>query len=316
VSIRHERWGLLAECRIAPHEVAAIRAAAHQWRTLLKAISRTIHYRRTRRLRSAQIVWSVRRTGRWRSEIALLSCWTAFVPHLLETRPHRPGTCCGAIIAHPWVPLREPLGTNTAIWIMPFDPITKWTRAETIALRFTAWTAMWLSRCGLRSVTVAPRFAWTRLGLSLSVVTWTHFVRRDTTIAVAIELPQSFRRLVEFGRIECAVAISIEHSKNSGRYATGCGAGATAIASISWRLSRWIILGAERPRGKRERHGGDQSCSFHRSCCLRRGADRQRVFLQLNAARARSCASAGRIVKARARRCHALDERFSRSLRN
>jgi hypothetical protein len=129
----------------------------------------------------------------------------------------------------------------------------------------------------LRSVTVAPRFAWARIGPVLSVAAWTHFIRRDATVAIAIELPQSFRRLIEFGRIECAVAIGIEHSKNSGRYATGRGARATAIARISWRLSRWIILGAEQPRGKGERRGGDQGCSFHRSCCLRRGADRQRV---------------------------------------
>jgi hypothetical protein len=125
VSIRHERRGLLAECRTAPHKVAAIRAAAHPRWALLKAISGTIHSRRTRRLRSAQIVWDAWRAGRWRSEIALLSCWTAFTPHLPEPRPHRPGTCCRAIIAHPWVPLREPLGTNTAIWTAPFDPITK-----------------------------------------------------------------------------------------------------------------------------------------------------------------------------------------------
>jgi hypothetical protein len=281
-SIRHERRRPLAECRSAPHEVSAIRCATHYRRTLLKTISGTIHPRRMRRLRRAQIVWAVRRTRRWRSEIALLSPRTAFATHLVETRPHRPGTCRGAILAHPWVPLREPLGTNTAIRSTPFDPITKLTRAETIAPRFTAWTARprLPTRPGLQSIAIASRFAPTRIGPALSVITGTHFIRRDTTVAIIIELPQSIRRLVEFRLVETAVAVGVEHPKNPGWSAMGRGAGATAIARISRGLSRWIILGAERPRGKRERHRRDQSCSFHRlSCsrCLRRAAYRPRV---------------------------------------
>jgi len=219
-----------------------------------------------RRLRRAQIVWAVRRTRRWRSEIARLSPRTAFATHLVETRPHRPGTCCGAILAHPWVPLREPLGTNTAIRITPFDPITKWTTAEIIATRLIAWTARagWLSRPSLRSIGVAPPFTRTCIGPALFIAARTHFIRRDTTVAIIIELPQSIRSLVEFRLVESAVVIGVEHPKNPGWSAMGRGAGATAIARISRGLSRWIILGAERPRGKRERHRRDQSCSFHR----------------------------------------------------
>jgi hypothetical protein len=192
-----------------------------------------------RRLRSAQIVWSVRRTGRWRSEIALLPPRAAFATHLVETRTHRPGTCCREIIAHPWVPLREPLGTNTAIRITPFAPIIKWTRAEAITTRFTAWTAGagWLFRRGLRSVAVAPWVARTRVGPALSIAARSQFIRRDTTVAVFIEFPQSFRRLVEFRCIESAVAIGIEHSKNPGWWATPPDARAAVTARISRRLS-------------------------------------------------------------------------------
>jgi hypothetical protein len=269
----------------------------------LKPRTRWIQFRRSRRLWRTEIAWPILRSLWLRAESPLFPHWLPIRTRFLETRIHRARSCCRKIIAHPRAPRREPLDTKTGFRTAPLNSVTRWTRTEAVAARLHARTIRTgrLSRRSLRAITIAPWFARTGIGPALPIASRPHFIRRDAAIAIAIKLSQDFCCLVEFRRVQSAIVIGIEHPKNSRRCPMRPATRAAALARrIRWPVRR-IILGAQRPRSQRERHGCDQSCSFHRLSCLdstRRRGGRPRIHppkrrtLAVLCAGAKNCQSA------------------------
>jgi hypothetical protein len=88
-----ERRRSMSECRRGSHLIA-IFWSVHQGWTRLKLRTGWIRFRRSRRLRRAEIVRRVLRSARWRSELAALPDWLAIRTHFTKMRTHRARARC------------------------------------------------------------------------------------------------------------------------------------------------------------------------------------------------------------------------------
>jgi hypothetical protein len=116
-----------------------------------------------------------------------------------------------------------------------------------------------------RAVAVGASVAVGRIGVAPRV-RGIHFVLRNPFVVVAVEFPQSFASLAEFGGIERAVAIRIEDAEKARRdlWRAIMVGPARRFRGSGVRRARWgIVLGTQDTCGKRERGEEEGRVSFH-----------------------------------------------------
>ncbi len=155
---------------------------------------------------------------------------------------------------------------------------------------------------GLRSA-FAGAASFTAGLLALAIAGRAHLVGSDAAVAIAVELAQEIRCMIDFLFVDRPVVIGIERAEDPRHGALGAPAGYAFAAWSAFALRllglalwwvRLIVLREERSRREGERHCGEESSVlFHGlvQCCDFGGCCRgmRRAFIGQNATRSGFC---------------------------